>query len=394
MNKVVVVCTRTIPLLPSSGRESTLRFLIDSFGEQGLIYQYQIRSNFEEISLFRLMDMLMKGLLSILMGGALPIQVLLFYRGKYVREILNYIESVNPQSVYLDSVRAGYYSLFIKKKFPNIRLICDFDDLMSRRMEVLGKYNQPISTGYLSKFIPSFLVPALNNGFISNSLKKYEMYCLSKIECSIARKCDAVVLVSQVEAARLSLLVPLANIITIPPPVREIRSFKEIDGIDRFLFVGSDVQLQNRLTIKYLVDLWSRAKPATSLHIFGKQAGCYPSIDGVHFHGFVEDISDVYVSNSIMIAPSFIAGGVKTKVLESFSYGIIVVGNSVTFEGVQADCSGLIFSENNLESLVIEPSLWVSKINDAGKKAYQAILINHSLQNLRKKWQTSIWPSN
>jgi hypothetical protein len=50
--------------------------------------------------------------------------------------------------------------------------------------------------------------------------------------------------------------------------------------------------------------------------------------------GYVASLDEIYDGHSVMLTPSFLRGGIKTKVLEAFSFGIPVIGNSQTFESM------------------------------------------------------------
>ena len=57
-------------------------------------------------------------------------------------------------------------------------------------------------------------------------------------------------------------------------------------------------------------------------------------LDGVIFHGFVEDIEPVMSDYRIAVAPLRFGAGVKGKVNMSMSYGQPVVGTAVAVEGM------------------------------------------------------------
>ena len=89
----------------------------------------------------------------------------------------------------------------------------------------------------------------------------------------------------------------------------------------RFVFIGSDRQTQNKLSLDVLTTLWAELRPATALHVYGSQARKPPDVLNMHWHGFVADLNDVYAPGSILLVPAVLPGGIKTKVLEAFSFG-------------------------------------------------------------------------
>ena len=55
---------------------------------------------------------------------------------------------------------------------------------------------------------------------------------------------------------------------------------------------------------------------------------------GVVWAGYVGDLAEVYTPGSLLVSPTFLRGGIKTKVLEAFAHGVPVIGNPATFEGM------------------------------------------------------------
>ena len=177
----------------------------------------------------------------------------------------------------------------------------------------------------------------------------------------------------------------------IPPVIPEVSAAVANAPITRFVFIGSDGLVQNRLTIEYLVELWAELRPAVRLHIFGKQNNAYPATEGVVFEGFVEHVTDVYAPGSIMLAPSFVRGGVKTKILEAMSFGNVPVGNDITFEGIQADCSALVFTEAQLRALVRDPQSWRQQLLAEGALAIEQVQVSHSAERVGAAWAEVVW---
>ena len=64
--------------------------------------------------------------------------------------------------------------------------------------------------------------------------------------------------------------------------------------------------------------------------------------DRVEVHGFVEDISEFYYKSSVVIAPIFVGGGMKTKTAEALMYGKTIVGTKEAFEGYIKDNRAMI----------------------------------------------------
>jgi glycosyltransferase involved in cell wall biosynthesis len=367
-------------------------FIRRALADGGTIETLRLHSALEKRTLARLLSLCWSALLGVLRGHPVPLQTLLFHAPEYASELEQAIRRFGTDTVYFDGVRSGLYAIALRRRHAGLNLVCDFDDLMSRRMEVLAQRRQPISMGYLKKLVPGWVQRHVLDGVVARAIQAYEHRALRDLEERIARVCNKVVLVSSVDAAHLREQQPDVPVEVIPPFMEAQRPVLPINQIARFIFIGADSLLQNRLTIEYLVALWQRLQPSMELHIFGKQSGNYPETKGVVFHGFVDDVADAYAHGSVLLAPSFVGGGVKTKVLEAFSYGIVPVGTDATFEGIQADCRRLTLNEEQLKDLICNPQNWASLINMAGAEAARDISVNHGAQLLAERWRHIVWP--
>lgn len=391
-HRVLMVLTRDIPEFPKNGRERTMCFILDTLQKYGVVERFRLHSFLERRSLWRILALIGKWFLGLVRGEPIPFQVLLFYSPHYLRLLEKTIERYRPDAVYFDGVRAGPYAVALRHRGINLNFICDFDDLMSRRMLLLAEGRQPISMGYLKELVPRWVQRHVLGGRGARVIQAYEYRALRRIENRIALACNGVVLVSRIDAEHMLQQGHRITVEIIPPFMEARQPMHELKEIRRFVFVGSDNQRQNFLTIKHLMEMWSRMHPVTELHIYGKQSFDYASTHGVVFHGFVSDIADAYAPGSVMLAPSFLDGGVKTKVLEAFSYGVPVVGTEITFAGISADCRALTVTQEQLENLVLNPEKWVELIDSASASVMSEIKNNHSSDKLRMRWLQLVFP--
>jgi glycosyltransferase involved in cell wall biosynthesis len=389
MNKnkkiVLIISTREISNSAFSGREKTLNFINESISGRSCVKIIRLQSLLENKSILRLLQVCIISILASLKGRPLPLQVLLFYDAHAVQTVATSVLREKPAAVYLDGVRSGFLSTILRKRFPDLRIICDFDDLMSRRMKILMELRAKISMGYLSKFVPRWVQTYLLDGLLGRIVQGYERYALANTERDIVAACNSVVLVSPIDAQELSKFAT-GRIDVIPPVMPKPFVFRDLISVDRFVFVGSDSLLQNRLSIEFLVNLWHRVMPQTELHIFGRQQNKYIQVPGVLFKGFVNDLADAYLPGSVLLAPSFVSGGVKTKVLEAMAYGVVPLGTEITFEGIAAPCEALTYSDQNWEAVVRDPSSFVDLWNSEGRRAIEAATQSHSSAYLSERW--------
>jgi Glycosyl transferases group 1 len=159
---------------------------------------------------------------------------------------------------------------------------------------------------------------------------------LGHAELYMASVSDAIVLVSPHErdllARQLSPETAQRTFALSPPAVIRRRARPATDY--RFVFVGSDAYQPNRIAIDFLLGQWHSLRPTTSLHIYGRQGRVPIAVPGVHWHGFVDDIAEAYAPGSIALTPLPLPGGIKTKVVEAWTFGCPVLGTPASFEGL------------------------------------------------------------
>ena len=320
----------------------------------------------------------------------LPLQCALFGAFDPSRILLN--TSTSSDLIYSDGVRTLLLLRELRARLPHAHIVCDFDDLMSRRMKFWLDTRAGVSLGYIEKLLSPALVRLIASGPLAQALIAYERYSLRRAEREIVRLCDAVVLVSSADANDLREQSPtnLRSKIHVIRPAVSVQRVPTPLGLPlRFVFVGTNKLLQNRLTINRLVELWRDEKPNVSLHIYGLQQTIPDVIPpNVIFHGFVDDLDEVYDGNSVLIAPSLVGGGIKSKVLEAFSYGAPVVGNALTFEGMDFKSYPLILdSEESIRALLREPQKYLDELNRAAEAGYAYVASELNLRNFNEAWQ-------
>jgi glycosyltransferase involved in cell wall biosynthesis len=159
-----------------------------------------------------------------------------------------------------------------------------------------------------------------------------------------------------------------------------------------FVFVGSDSLLQNRLSIEFLVDLWRTTRPERPLQIIGRMTRPWPETPGVRFEGFVADLAEIYRNDVVALSPSFVEGGIKTKVLEALGYGTLAVGNALTFEGMGCDPGPLAMSAGELAAFVGDPGPRLPALLEAGTALRRCIESRTSPEAIEGAWAAIVTP--
>lgn len=290
------------------------------------------------------------------------LQSLLFANRPAIDRALAALERFCPDVLLVDSVRLLDFVIAVRRTFPGLRIVVDMDDLLSRRMAEWLALGEGVSLGYLEESVPDWLRRLLGLRAIGKAITAHERDALAREETELCGWVDAVALISDREARLLEerltqhpeILPP--TITTLRPAWRPVRELANLDGRLRFVFVGTDRLLQNRVTIDRLIDLWRVLRPARSLVIYGERTRHLADLPpGVELGGWVGNLDKVYDGRSILLAPAFVRGGVKTKILEAVAYGCPVVANDAAYEGIVAEPPSLGFDSDQLPRLLNEP---------------------------------------
>lgn len=269
--------------------------------------------------------------------GPKALQLLIYEDGAEIRRVVDRAVASQPDVIIVDTVRLIKVAESIRRRLPTARIVIDMDDLMSRRYENLAKKAAPLNVGFLSRFVPERFVKVIGINAFAGAIYRGEARGLRNAELRAHSVADDIVLVSPAEAKMFEASHPGgARVRAILPPTLPQERSLSIKPPFHFIFVGSDRLPQNAMTIDYLLDLWARRKPPHHLKIFGRMARKKSPPDGVTFMGFAPDIAKIYDPGAILLSPAFLAGGIKTKILESFSFGAPVIGTSLSFEGLDA----------------------------------------------------------
>jgi hypothetical protein len=324
--------------------------------------------------------------------GRLPsLQCLLFCDRLNHIQIIEEIRRYPPHILYCDGVRT-YYFLERLQEFRNeMKIVVDFDDLMSRRMQSLAAAGSPLSLGYLHRRMPSWLRRTIALGFISRAVARYEHAALTRVENQIGTWADAVVLISQVEGdaleARYQSLGCKAKVHVIPPLIQIVALPQSYAAFSRFIFIGTDALPQNKLTIQLISDLWRLNQPSAEIHIFGHMVSEWPRVPGVIFEGYAGTLQRVYTEGSVLFSPGVLPGGLKTKVAEAFAHGCAVVGNEITLEGLHlADYPLLLATDEEMAEIIKTPRQYLQRMSEAAFLGQEYVRSFASRNMFERNW--------
>ncbi|AQR61178.1 hypothetical protein BZG35_05570 [Brevundimonas sp. LM2] len=373
-----------------AGRLRIAHSIRDAFRERFDLREITAKSAVQNPTPGRIAGSILAYLTSLFRGQVLPFQSAIFASHAELAAIEARIPD-DASYVYLDGVRLFPLLSHLRRHRPNLRLVVDFDDLMSRRFQQLFDRGEAPAPGYLAGNLHRRIRQLLDWSIFGRLVLRHEAKTLAGLEKETLKLADAIVLLSLAETQQLQALatqVPdaRAEILNIGPSVAMQHTNAVLKPL-RFIFVGTDRLTQNRLTIDYLIDLWRRLSPSASLTIYGQQVRDLPLPDGVSVAGYVDDLSVAYDDHSVLLTPSFLAGGVKTKVLESFSYGRPVVANPTTFEGMNLTGYPLVFDRaDDLEAFVLAPDDHLDEAANAADVGAAYLIRSHAPDRTAAAW--------
>lgn len=224
---------------------------------------------------------------------------------------------------------------------------------------------------------------------------------IEAIELRAIRDCDATIVVSSVELDLLRNALPHADIRLIPllfvEAQQDCPSFESRSDV---LFIGGFGHTPNVDAVTYFCrDIWPRVRaavPGVMFHVVGDippaLARNFAKNPGVIVHGHVRDISDVFRSVRLSIAPLRFGAGIKGKLATSLSYGVPVVCTSMAVEGMKEEIGRYVAIADDpadFASAVIriynDPSLW-KRLSDGGReqalKAYSHERVRGEIEKL------------
>ena len=387
-HRIAFVSTRDLSQL--NGRTQILGPVIRSLRRHNRVDIVPLRSVMQTKTLQDAAGAALNWGLSVLRLRPLPLQCLLYASPSEARKLAEHIAMHRYDAVYLDTVRCQVLLRMLRRLAPDIHVVTDFDDLMSRRAAFLARNGMPFLSGHVGPQMPRWLrflieVP------LARLITAYEAATLPAAEDEVVRNSDLTVLLSPVEREMLASR-HHATVISIPPPVPlEAPAWGTAETL-RFVFIGSDRQLQNRTAIDALLAVWRRLKPATELHIYGRQGRPLIDVPGVVWHGFVEDLAEVYRPGSIALVPATVTGGIKTKVAEAWAWGCPVLGNEIAFEGLGIEGYPLLRCVDHWDALLTDPAAHAAVWAEAAKRGSAFVRDSLAPQLSERAWNRAVTP--
>ena len=391
LKRLTAVWSRDVDLSRLAGRPQIIQAIRKRMSESTKADHMRLNNVLERRSLRALFGAVATAVRSLYHRRPPSLQCLLFCDRPNHDHIIQELSSNSPDILYCDGVRTFYFLEHVGKLRNEMRIVVDFDDLMSRRMQSLAAADTPLSLGYLHRKMPSWVRRAIALRFISKAVARYEQAALIRVENQIGNWADAVVLISQVEGdaleARYQSRGCKAKVHVIPPPIEIVAPPQSYKAFTRFIFIGTDALPQNKLAIQLISNLWRLIQPSVEIHIFGHMVSEWPHVPGVIFEGYAATLRQVYTEGSVLFSPGVLPGGLKTKVAEAFSHGCAVVGNEITLEGLHLVNYPLLLStDEEMAEIVKTPTLYLRRMYEAACAGQECVRSFLNREQFEKNW--------
>ena len=232
---------------------------------------------------------------------------------KNINEILNIISRKNIGCVFLSQSFYGKLCKAIRKKYPSIKIITFYHN---------------IETHYAKEYVRT------------SGMTHYPFYLLATYnEKQTIKYSDFNFVLNERDSLLMHKLYGVVSNFQLPVSYQDIFDHNKVkinpNNPLKLLFVGTAF-FGNIPGIQFFVN---EVMPNVSaeLLIVGKGMESYKAqlerSKNIKVFGFVDDLSAFYYDASIVIAPIYSGGGMKTKIAEALMYGKTVIGTKEAFEG-------------------------------------------------------------
>ena len=170
---------------------------------------------------------------------------------------------------------------------------------------------------------------------------------LRQYETAVCRSADAVVAVSDADAAALETLVPGLRPVVVPNGVDLLRyDPARVDalplGSKVLLFTGKmDFRPNVDGVLWFCDEVWPQIRQRTpDAHFFIVGMDPHPRLDrlrglpGVTLTGYVDDVLPYFAAAAVYVVPLRVGGGTRLKVLEAMAMGLPIVSTGLGSEGL------------------------------------------------------------
>lgn len=285
------------------------------------------------------------------------------YKLKEEKRLLEYIEKVNPDVVFLDCSAIG---IILKKLPAHTKTIVFFHNI-----ETDFSWNKVKKEGIC--FLPAY----------------FASYYNERIATKIATK---VITLNERDDRRLNQLFGRTSDLHLGVSFEDYFQYEKLkrNGQKKeLLFVGS-LFWPNYQGILWFVDEVMRVLPEYHLSIVGKNFENKKrelERDNVTVIGTADDLEQYYYSYSVIVMPIQYGAGMKVKTAEAMMYGMTILGTDEALEGYQVDGVKGIYRCNTADAFinVIHNIYENGLLKDYEEDVRQVFIRDHETKHLGEK---------
>lgn len=166
----------------------------------------------------------------------------------------------------------------------------------------------------------------------------YKPYITQEDEIEECKKFDYTVAVSDADAAYFSNY--LKNVIYLPF-IFEHKNFVEVEkDILNVGFIGGSAEFNVHAVDWFIKNVLKTKRIDIQFNIYGKVCQHLTYLtklnQNIVLHGAIDNLDEVYFNNHLIINPTFLIGGMKTKNLEAMNYGKVLITTKEGARGIES----------------------------------------------------------
>lgn len=245
----------------------------------------------------------------------------------YKRKIISYIHEKGFTCILLGNSRLGFLSKAIQSKNSDIRVITHFDNV---ELDYVYSYYQG------------------KKGLLKKIQRRIELICVKRDEKKAVRYAEKLMVLSERDRKRLVEIYrkPDIKFVIYPVCIDKKQTLLPCQS-PKLVFVGTLNYASNYEALKWLLQIFDKQSFFPELVV----AGAAPDskiVDTLNANGRIKaffnfkNYGDFAHAGDILVSPIVTGAGMKVKVAEAMSMGLLVCGTSETFVGYE-----ISFTETN-----------------------------------------------
>jgi len=282
------------------------------------------------------------------LAGKTPISILNYTSKRISSELKLLLADSNIDIVQIEGIHLANYIPTIRACAPRARIVCDWHNIESDVMSQYSTYASNVGRRLYARRTASLL---------------------KRAERRLVAACDAHVVVSNEDAARLRKIVSDVRVHVVENGV-DIEKYSAITMLPttangalrrlKIVFVGSmDYHANIQAAVGFVRDTWPlihRKFPQLQFFLVGSNPARsvreLQRISGVTVTGTVDDIRPYYKDALAAVVPLRVGGGSRLKILEAMAAGVPVISTFAGAEGLGVkDRTNILIADTSDEML-------------------------------------------